>query len=95
MEPDELAWVDSVPVRPARAKQVTIGEHEWLRAVPEDGGPAQLTARFRINNTDLVAILVEERTPPPAAPAAPTTGAPPPRLRLAGRSYRLFVEAPA
>ncbi len=95
MEPDELAWVDSIPVRASRVKQITVSEFEWLRAAPEDGRPATLSARFRINSTELVAILVEEGVPLHTERAVPMTGAPPPRLRLAGRSYRLFVEAPA
>ncbi len=62
MEPDELTWIDSVPVRPARGKRITIGEYEWVRAAPSANGPGVLTARFWLNSIELMAILIEEAT---------------------------------
>ncbi len=62
MQPEEFTWVDSVPVRPARRKRITIGEYEWVRTAPADGQPARLTARFWINSIEIEAILVEATT---------------------------------
>ncbi len=87
MQPDELAWIDSVPAPPARGKQVRIGEHEWTRAPSS----ARLTARFWINSTEVSAVLVEHETPDGRS----TTQPPQPRVRVGGRSYLLFVQAPA
>ncbi len=93
MERDELAWIDSVPVRPARGKKITIGEFEWSEAAPENA-PARRTARFWLNSTELLAILVEETTVAHGGSTGQITDAPPPRVRIGGRSYLLFVEAP-
>ena len=96
IEPDELTWIDSVPVRPARGKRVTIGEYEWVRAAPSGGEPAQFRARFWINNTELVAVLVEETTTRAARGSTDQTLGPcQPRVRMRGRTYLLFVEASA
>ncbi len=59
MEPDEFTWVDSVPVRPARGKRVTISDWEWSVAAPAAREAAVRSARFWINSTELMAILVE------------------------------------
>ena len=95
VEHDETTWVDTVPVRPARTKRITINEFEWTPTAPADDQPARLTAPFMINNAEFVAVLVEDTTPAHAANTGQTTGAPQPRLRLAGRSYLLSVEPPA
>lgn len=94
MDPDELSWVDSVPARPARKRRITVGEYEWLRAAPADGEPVRLTARFWINSTELVAILVEDTTIGVSGGAGQMR-ARQARARMGGRTYRLSVEAPA
>ncbi len=92
MEPDELTWIDSVPVRPARRKRITIGEYEWVRTAPAAGEPARLTARFWINSIEVEAILVEAAT---GGSADQSTDSPQPRVRVGGHSYLLCVMAPA
>ncbi len=91
MEPDEMTWVDTVPVRPARTKKITIGEYEWVKAAPADGELARLTARFWINSTELVAVLLEDTTPGLSGGPG-QADAPQARVRLGGRSYLLLVE---
>ncbi len=86
-----MTWVDAVPVRPARTKKITIGEFEWVKAAPADGERAGLTARFWINSTELVAVLVED-TAPGHGGGTGQTDAPQARVRLGGRSYLLLVE---
>ncbi len=88
-----MTWVDSVPARPARTKRFTVSEHEWVRTVPADGQPARLTARFHINTTEVMAVLMED-TAVGRVGHTPPTAASLPRLRIAGRTYLLSVEAP-
>ncbi len=95
MESDELTWVDSVPVRPARRKVITVGEYDWARAAPTDGEPSRLTARFWINSTEIVAVLVENTAAADGGTTKQMIEPPQPRLRVGGRSYLLYVEAPA
>ncbi len=95
MEPDELTWIDSVPVRPARRKLITVSEYEWARTAAADGEPARLKAHFWINSTELMAVLIEETTVACSGSTKQATGAVQPRVRLGGRSYLLFVEAAA
>ncbi len=95
MEPDELTWIDSVPVRPARGKRITIGEYEWVRAAPSANGPGVLTARFWLNSIELMAILIEEATVAQGGSTEQPTDPPQPRVRIGGRSYLLSVRAPA
>ncbi len=90
-----MSWVDSVPVRPARRKRITVSEFEWVRAAPAGGEAARLTARFWINSTELMAILVEETPVDHGGNAEQTTDPPPPRVRMGGRCYLLSVQAPA
>ncbi len=94
MEPDELPWIDSVPVRRARAKRITIGEYEWVPTSSTADGRARFCASFLINHTELVALLVEDRSEIRGVRAGRTSVPPPPRLRLGNRWYLLFIETP-
>lgn len=93
MEADDLAWVDTVPIRPARGQRITVGETEWVRSATVSGQPARLTARFHINTTEVMAILVEDTALGGTSDTATTTASRP-RLRIAGCTYLLSVEAP-
>ena len=96
MEPDDLAWVDTVPVRRARAKRITISDVEWAKAAtPAPGQPAIRTATFWINSTEVMAVLIEETTVACDGSTKEATEPGQPRVRLGGRSYLLFVEAAA
>ncbi len=93
MEADDFAWVDTVPARPARVQRITVGEKEWVRSATTSGQPARLTARFHINTTEVMAVLMEDTAVGRPGHTAPTAAALP-RLRIAGRTYLLSVEAP-
>lgn len=95
MEPDEFTWIEAVPVRPPRTKRLTFSEFEWSVESPREDGRARLSARFMINSTELVAILVEDTTPAQTGGTNRTNNTSPSRLRVGGRSYRLFIEPPA
>lgn len=95
MESDELTWVDSVPVRPARRKVITVSEYEWARTTAADGEPARLEVHFWINSTELMAVLIEEPIVACGGSIKHATAPVQPCVRLRGRSYLLVVEAAA
>ncbi len=92
---DEFSWVDSVvpPDRAlARAKRLTIGEHEFQQMSPTSDGQRRLRTRFFINTTEIEATLVEVGHDAGATEAKARTH---PRLRLGGRFYLLTIASSA